>query len=203
MMLVRIVKRMVLFFYENNVIKKDDMEIYEYGLELLLSSILQIIAVLLISVVVGKLLVTIMFLLAFCTLRTFAGGYHAETHFKCFIILLFVYSTFLALIFFLNQDAMRIAAIVFSSFSTILVFVWAPIDSENKPLTSDEKNRYRKISISIIFVQTLLIITMALFNIQIMFSVSFGQLATASSLAVVKIINKGSRQNESIKISVN
>ena len=174
MMLVRIVKRMVQFFYENNVIKKDDMEIYEYGLELLLSSILQIIAVLLISVVVGKLLVTIMFLLAFCTLRTFAGGYHAETHFRCFIILLFVYSIFLA-----------------------------PIDSENKPLTSDEKNRYRKISISIIFVQTLLIITMALFNIQIMFSVSFGQLASASSLAVVKIINKGSRQNESIKISVN
>jgi accessory gene regulator B len=201
-MLNRIVKNIVQFFYENKIIEKDDIEIYEYGLQLLLSSLFEILAVIVVSIFIGKLFLTILFLIPFCVLRTYAGGYHANSHFKCFLTLIFVYIAFLLMIYLVNENIINYIALIFSVISELLVLRLAPVESENKPLSMEEKHKYRKISIFVISVETLVVLL--LFWIEpfkyYVFAISFAQIAAALSLVVVRIINFIRRnKNEMVK----
>ena len=203
-MLNKLIKSMALFLCRNQIIHEDEIEIYEYGLELLLTSIFEILAVLIISICIGKLLITALFLLSFCCLRTFAGGFHASTNFKCFLTLLVVYAAFLSIDFLTNQSVYKSISINFSIISEVIVLLLAPVGSENKPLSVEEIKRYRFISIAIVSFETLVVFSLwfipALLTKDVMLGVSFGQLTAAVSLIAVKIINVvRSNKNETIK----
>lgn len=81
-------KRLSSFFATNSIIKQEDAEVYEYSLEILFSTILNFVAVIIIAILTRKSLLTLLYLLGFIPLRLIAGGYHADTHFRCFGVLL-------------------------------------------------------------------------------------------------------------------
>ena len=82
-MIARLSKRMASFFARNNVIKSEDEEVYEYGLQLLLSTVFNGIIALILAIISGTVLQCICYLAAFVLLRKSAGGFHAKTHFGC------------------------------------------------------------------------------------------------------------------------
>lgn len=193
MVLSRMANTLACYFSDNGIIQADETDLYAYGLELLLSSVLELVAVLALSVAIGKLIPTLLFLSAFCVLRTYAGGYHADTHFRCFLTLLSVYAVFLLSYTAISRMHRINVFYILSAMSAVsesLVIIFAPVDSENKPLTIEETKKYRKASIRIATVQTLLAVMGALLFSSIiytLFAFSFGQLAAATSLAAVKI----------------
>jgi accessory gene regulator B len=188
-MLNRIIKRLTSYFYKNGIIEKKDIEVYEYGLEVLLTSVFEVLAIIIISIILGQFWVSVLFLLSFCLLRTFAGGFHAKTNFRCFLTLLFVYAVFLALLNYAGSPVIGWFPIVSAIVSDILVVAFAPVDSENRRLTAQETIKYRKISRNVVTVETLIVLSFlfAIKNKYILFSVSYGQLAAALSLLAVKI----------------
>lgn len=207
-MLNRIAVRISQFLIDNSIIKAEDAEIYEYGLELLIAEVFETFAVLIISIIIGKVLATLLFLVAFCALRMYAGGYHASSHFKCFLTLLFVYSIFLLMIYLFNNVVVGYLTIVFTSVSEGLVILMAPVDSEYKPLSDEEKQKYRKVSIFIAAAETVLVLLLCPLLpvrhgiiLECVFAISFGQIAAALSLVAVKIINlmKGSQNNGNVE----
>lgn len=208
-MLNRIAVRISHFLIDNSIIKAEDAEIYEYGLELLLATVFETFAVLTVSIFVEKFLFTLLFLISFCALRKYAGGYHADSHLKCFLTLIFVYSVFLLMIYLLNEIAVNYLSVIFSAVSEGLVIVMAPVESEYKPLSDEEKQKYRKVSIFIAAIETVLVVLLhplvpvkyGVILIYLAFAISFGQLSAALSLVAVKIINlmKGSQNNGNVE----
>ena len=69
----------------NGVIGESDKETYQYGLELLISTFINLVIMIWISIAFGHPLIIVPYLLAFIPFRLFAGGYHARNHLFCIL----------------------------------------------------------------------------------------------------------------------
>lgn len=80
----------------------DDLEIYIYGLNLFLYTVLSTFSLIAIGFVVSKFVETIIIISLFYISQTYGGGYHANTHLSCFLtmhVCLIVYYFFLSIPF--------------------------------------------------------------------------------------------------------
>lgn len=73
------------------IIPGERLSVYAYGLELLLSGLLNTGIVLILSVFLGQGVLALFFLAGFIPMRIFAGGYHADTHLNCSTIFSGIY----------------------------------------------------------------------------------------------------------------
>ena len=67
----------------NGIVAPEKNKIYAYGMELVLSGLVNVLSVLLISILIFHPADGLLFLVAFIPLRTTAGGYHANSHLSC------------------------------------------------------------------------------------------------------------------------
>lgn len=125
----------------------DRRSVYVYGLELLISDIIGISCIVLISSLYGQNGMWFSYLLGFIPLRIFGGGYHAKSHFTC----IFAFSlTFLLLLWL--KDAWLSSPYIelyISSFVVCVVFFFSPVEANNKPLSTAQRGKNRKISLCI------------------------------------------------------
>lgn len=121
----------------------DDRDSYRYGLELFFSTIVNFIMTIIISFVIHLPGAFIAYSLSFIPLRMFAGGFHANGHWKCIlfssILFVVISELFYLLSFFSYLD------IVVSIVSFVFLGKLAPIAAENKPLTDKEFEKSRKV----------------------------------------------------------
>lgn len=71
------------FFIHQKVVLEEQREVYEYGFELSISSVIGIIIVLSIGLISEKFWESVIFYIVFCFTRLFTGGYHASNHLLC------------------------------------------------------------------------------------------------------------------------
>ena len=100
------------------IFPKSQEKIYIYGFELLLSSVIGIMVLMMISITRGTAFAWLSYLLGFIPVRITGGGYHAKTHFTC--ILSF---SLLFLIFLLSSSFIDIQSItyIFLSLTTLII----------------------------------------------------------------------------------
>lgn len=75
------------FFIRQKVVPEEQREVYEYGFELSISSVIGILIVLAIGLVSGRFWESVVFYIAFCFTRLFTGGFHAPNHLLCKVTL--------------------------------------------------------------------------------------------------------------------
>lgn len=189
-MIARLSKRVASFFVRNEVIKSEDEEVYEYGLQLLLSTVFNGIIALVLAIISGTVWQCVCYLAVFVLIRKSAGGFHAKTHLGCCCILVVVLSLFILFIKFVPTDIYAAITVIAVVFSVAAILLFAPLEHENKPISDKDKKRLRKISviyaILISFVISLLFITNTK---EIMVCLALGMF-TASSSMLVAIIEK-------------
>ena len=189
-MIARLSKRIASFFVRNEVIKCEDEEVYEYGLQLLLSTVFNGMIALILAIISGTVLQCICYLAVFVLLRKSAGGFHAKTHFGCCCILAVVLSLFIMFIKFVPNEVYGIVAVIAVAFSVVIILIFAPLEHENKPISDRDKIRLRKISV--IYAVLFALIVLGLFIAQlkiIMVCIALGMF-TASGSMLVAIIKK-------------
>lgn len=123
-------------------------EIYEYGFELLISSSICVLGVVLIGFVSKKLMFSIGYLLGFIPIRIFVGGYHAKTHNRCYQTFWGVFFICSFLPYVVKRDYMECVAIYVILF--FLTFTFAPLQADNKMLNVYEIKKYRKYALTIL-----------------------------------------------------
>lgn len=132
---------------DNGFISEEDRALCKYGIEMFIICVLELGSVLLIAAVVGNFPETVIYFVGFIPIRMYAGGYHADTRLRCFIILLLSYALFSVI----NRNALPAAFSVAAAAAALLnlvnVWMWAPLPHENKRINEAEKSRYRKLSI--------------------------------------------------------
>lgn len=198
----KITKKLV----KKDVIQEENADVFNYGFEIILSSLLIFSSMLVLGIVFQCLVEVIVFIVFFSSLRVQAGGYHAKTHMQCFAF--FALSCFIAILMtklLLGYDKNYIIIILILIESCIIIMTYAPIDTVNKPLTDAEKIKYRRKSIITVIVQTTIILVLGGVysnTLQAYYMVAaFAVLIEA--VTVLPIINKGRKRGQHMLTRIN
>lgn len=131
------------FLLSQKVIKKQEKEIYVYGTQLVISSIINLLICITISLLLGELINGLIFFAIFSSLRRFTGGFHCKTFIMCNVVfssvvaLALLSNTFLGKVF-ENYVIVMVTAI----FNLICILLFSPVYNENKKLTYIQKRRF-------------------------------------------------------------
>lgn len=157
------------FLLLRKIIRNEDKEIYIYGIQLLISSIINALICLIESLLLGDLIGGLVFFLTFSSLRKFTGGFHSKSYLLCNVIFSIIAAVALTVNKFIYYIFMEIPVIALVMLFTILcITLFAPVYNENKKLTNNERNKFRIISILIYLVHMGLYFTVfVIFNIGI------------------------------------
>lgn len=146
-MIERLSIRLSNFWATNGLVKQTDVELYRYGLELLLSTAANLVILFFISLLLCHPSALIYFLVSFIPLRTTAGGYHATSHFKCITLCASAYAIGLLLINYARPYFVCMIFTMSSLCSLVLLVMFAPIPISNKLVTKEEARTDRYIAI--------------------------------------------------------
>lgn len=139
----RIVKELI----RNEIIHEEESEIYEYGMDMVLSTLVNLLIVLIVGLAFGELISAIIFFVLFALIRSSSGGYHAETHLKCNTI----YAVTLAIVLFWVKFAVSYYTISGHIVILLVYFLtvarFAPIENPNKPLEETQMKKHKALCI--------------------------------------------------------
>ena len=133
------------FLICKNSINDDDREVYQYGFEQLFSTVFNIVSMLLLGAIFGKIYQSLVLTLAFILLRTYSGGYHASTPLRCYCLSVMSISIALSVMkFVIVNNYIYLGLWILSS---LVIILFSPVDNVVKPLDEIEKIIYKKKSI--------------------------------------------------------
>lgn len=183
---------------EKNIIHIDDKEIYEYSVEVLLSDIVYGLIAILTALLTDSFLASTAFFAGFLSIRKFSGGYHAKTYLRCHFLSWFNQFVMIILYHSIPADYTLVVSYAFIFISCICVFIFAPVENENKPLTYQEKKRYALFSKLIVTFPAAIVIALSVtdINFQNICMATFGIFSVSVSLVAERIKNKRSFKND-------
>lgn len=190
-MIAKLAKSTAHFFVEKEIVNSEDEEVYVYGMELLFSTLFNIILAVIIGAVTSSMIETAIFLAAFISVRQCIGGYHAETHLGCISIFGVVLIAF-AIIVKLTSDTFAIPISIASAIiSFILVLLFAPVEHPNKPLSDKEKSVLRKKGITLLIIISVVVFILVTFPDLRKYGmyISLGGVTSAVAMVCQKIKN--------------
>lgn len=120
-----------------------DKIVYLYGLSAGITILENIVITLILGYIFGNLIQTMIFLLSYIPLRSYAGGYHAKTEQVCFIfstLLIIVVELFFSIFFRFNYVELMGFVII----SIFLIVINSPFESEKKSLSNGERKFYKR-----------------------------------------------------------
>ena len=194
-MLLRISKRIVSEWSKSEIIMMEYEEAYIYGVQLLLSTLINISFIALISTVVGCSYAWIPFLVGFIPIRVTAGGYHAKTPLLCSTVFCGTYSIGIVLLEAVNDTALIPVCLFNSITAIVIVYLYSPLPAHNKPLSKIEMENKRTISIAIVSVLFLaMVISVTLkAGVGVMSYISLGEMAATIFCYVAKLVQHSSK----------
>ena len=193
-MLHSLAEKIAVFLFDEK--DKYPLEIYTYGMELLISSILETVILLILGILLNKFIETLIFIFAFSAIRFFTGGYHAKTYSGCAIVTVFVYlftlSCYEILWKYLSDYLICIYTLVLL-ISLLLIVKFAPIENVGKSI--ENKQKIKRISVIVLITEFVLMFT----GLSVDFHCFFVILPTLFSvdvLMLIEIIGKRGDKNE-------
>ena len=127
-----------------NIIDQEEIEVYEFGIETFFSDVFNLITTAMIGILIGQFWECFIFQVTFISLRSFAGGYHASSEWKCWILSnamvtgVLLLSRRLPMWFGPGVGLFPLLA------AAGVILLLAPVENENNPLDSDEVESYKR-----------------------------------------------------------
>jgi len=129
----------------------DDLEIMEYGLYVLISKIIFMTTIIITGIFFDELVSVILFTLFYTPIRSFAGGIHAETPSRCYVLSLIMLISVAVFSKYVLLPRYIVYTISIISFALIAGF--APVETQNKPLDDIEIKVYGKRTLILSFAE--------------------------------------------------
>lgn len=148
-MLHRLSKRIAESLLAKRCFALEELDIYIYGTELVISSALGISIILVLSLLFSALAEGVVFLASFLLLRSYTGGYHCYTYVKCntLFLCLFLSALLLYRVMILHTPAMAAATGVLLPGGGAVLLRYAPVEHPNKPLGKRHRKRCRTVAL--------------------------------------------------------
>lgn len=190
--MIKLISGKVACFLCTDEDNKDNYELYEYAIYIVLSSAFHIATIIFLGLCFHLLAESLVFYFSFIAIRKFAGGYHAKTPIRCYVFSIITTIFTLGLIFIIliyNSLFIECILLFLGLISLVVICLLSPIDTGNNSLNNREKILYRKISIIssvIIFVFSCLLISLSFTNFGI--SLLFGIFMSALVLILGTVL---------------
>ena len=194
-MIKSISNKLFQYLLQANVIDKseDILAYYKYGIEITISSLLNIVLIISIGFISGRLIESILFLICFVPLRQFTGGYHADSYFKCnflfsvlYILLLIIYNLTASIITFYGE-------LLIAIFSITVIITECPIEHPNKLLSNSQKksNKYIAIILGLLYSMVRVTLKVLSYDIGVIFLCTLMLISILVIVATVQKMRKG------------
>lgn len=125
-------------------IKEEDRALYEYAYELLLNQTINILIAVLTAVLFRDPVTVLLFLVSYMPLRSYCGGYHADTNMGCTIVsTLLIIMVCCVMNYVKSGWILSYYPIAFAVSAAVIIWC-APVADMHKPLDGAETACYRK-----------------------------------------------------------
>lgn len=174
---------------QSDIVKEEDAEIYIYGINQILTSAFNVSSALIIGLIFGMFLEVAVFMAAYIPLRIFAGGYHAKTPLRCYIL-----SVIMLIIVSIGMKYLPLTEWVYYAIllaASLVVLVLSPVEDRNKPLDEIEHKVYKKRAIFIAAAEILIGFVLKLAGLSNLFvAVVYSFAALSVMLIAAKVKNR-------------
>lgn len=173
---------------EMGIVRQEDIAIYRYGFDALFTALLQMTSIFCLAIVVGNFFETFLFFLAFIPLRIYAGGYHAGTRLKCYLLSLANYGVFSLALLFVPGAFYSPLILCGCVFSGVIILNYAPIVHTNRKASTASKKHYRRVSLVIGGIEIIMLLTLQVIFKEnpLIFAFSLGMISETLSMLAVK-----------------
>ena len=151
-------------------VSESERELYIDGFFMFLSHLMYLVLACVFGLVFGCFLESIIFYIAFQLIRRYAGGYHADKEIKCEIFSALSVIASVAIIKLTKVYSFGSALLGTALLCAVLIFVFCPLDTPEKPLSKKEFKYYRKVSLTILLCILIAIIVSFCFKLNIVFA---------------------------------
>lgn len=137
------------FLVYSKAIEDQEYNLYLYGFKTLIAFVINIVVILFVGSMINRFKETLLFLLCYCPIRQFTGGYHADSYKKCLISFILIYLANIFIVERLAHNNLEYFIIVAMLIGYIGIYFLSPLEHRNNPLNYKERKKYRKVAIYI------------------------------------------------------
>lgn len=152
----KLYKKLSVYLAENQVISKNDKELYEYATKVVVHGLINIGVTILIGFFFGMLKEAIVLHFSFMIVRKFSGGLHMKSYIACMLTSSIIFLFALIVIKYLEENKLSVSFYIIVILLSIITIVLAPLENTNKNLSNKEKVVYKVICTIIIIIFTIL-----------------------------------------------
>lgn len=154
------VRLCVLKMINQNIIEEKQYAVIAYGLELLFSSVVNILSILFISVILNRAGEIILLLLVSIPLQSFGGGYHCNTHLKCWAMTTVGYLIAVLEAVYLPVEVLLGTALI----GMYPFFKFSPVENIKAPFGEKFKNKMKRTVRIVYFIGIIISLMLLLFK---------------------------------------
>jgi len=181
------------FLLERDIIPKEEAEIYQYGFETIISTVLGFLIIASLGILFHMFWLALLYYAVFVFLRQLTGGYHADTYFRCNFTFAILSGTLFGVTRLLNECESYSLLMhgLLLSFSVLVIAVYAPVENPYKPL--DEKQMKQNRKYSLIMSGIIGVLSVLIYPISSMLTIMLGLtlFLIAMLILIVKIQERG------------
>ena len=133
----------------NNVLDYDE-EIFLYGVEVIITTLINLVLLLIVGLVSGTADQAMVYFVSYAFLRKFIGGYHCNTNFKCITFNVSKYILYVLICPHIEISTIIMLLIIL--FTLVLIVYKAPFEHKNRPISPEDKIVYKKYALIIAFI---------------------------------------------------
>lgn len=131
-------------FVKNRLVTEEEKNLYEYGMELLISTLFSTLMVLVMGFAAGLFAETLFLLIPFYCIRVYAGGYHAENYRNCFLSFCCGFIVVLLAAEQVTVHHAEAGLMILGLWAALLIWKLAPVEDHSRPLDLEERRIYRR-----------------------------------------------------------
>ena len=191
------------FLIQENIIPKDEAEIYRYGTEQIFINLATFSVIGILAAITGIWIETVFFFAGLIPIRMIAGGYHSKTPQRCNVLTFFVYAVNMILISLLKSHITHPLMYTINMILLVTIFRFAPVDHKNRVLNGLELSKAKKSSrIAGVVIVGFCTASLVLFGPSNIISIStmMGAFTASISLCIGSFV-RGGEKNEEAEIS--
>ena len=135
---------------------------YTYGLQQVCMNLVNTIVLMIMGIYMQMLFETVIFVISFKAFRKYAGGYHSKTWLGCFALTNAVVLVVLSVMKYLRVNISIYLGLYLMS--VLIIFMFAPVETENKKLDSIERVICTNRAIIVLIVQSTIVGVLLIFK---------------------------------------
>lgn len=174
-------------------IEADQIAYVRYGLEVVITTIINVMLIMLLAILIHKPGYGLLFMAVFVPTRAFGGGYHSATRLRCNMLILFCEMiVLLAPELLAQQRIMEIMIWIEWVIYEWIVCIYAPVENHRKPLSLEIQKKNKKASRILGIVWGVLLVFLCKYRISIA-----GSIATTLFIVAILMVLGVYKENKS------